>query len=35
MSQEVKVLATKLDNLSLIPGTHIMEGQSQLPQVIH
>jgi hypothetical protein len=34
MSQGVKVFATKLDNLSLIPRTHIMEGENRLLQVV-
>lgn len=29
----VKVLAAKSDNLSLIPRTHRVEGQNQLPIV--
>lgn len=30
MVQKIKGLAAKLDDLSLLPGTHMMEGESQL-----
>lgn len=33
-AQHAKVLATKSDNLSLIPGTGIMEGEKRFPQVV-
>jgi hypothetical protein len=32
MNHQVKELATKLNPLSSIPGTHSMEGKNQLPQ---
>lgn len=34
MSLWVKVLATKPDNLSLIPGTHLFEGENGLLPVV-
>jgi hypothetical protein len=34
MSPQLKVLAAKLDNLSLIPVIHTMEGENQLTQVV-
>lgn len=34
MAQRVKVLADIHGDLSLIPGTFIIEGESQLPQVV-
>lgn len=34
MIQWVKVLAAKPDNLSLIPGAHLMEGKNQLLMVV-
>lgn len=34
MSQWVKVLATEPDNLSLIPRTHTVKGENQLPHLI-
>jgi hypothetical protein len=30
IAQVVKVLAAKLDHLSSIPGTHIVEGENRL-----
>jgi hypothetical protein len=35
MAQWVKALATKPDNLSLIPKNHMTERENQLPQVVH
>ena len=32
MTKQVKAFAGKLDGLSSIPGTHMVEGESQLPQ---
>lgn len=34
MAQLLKVLAAKPDDLSLIPGTHMVEGKNQRPQVV-
>lgn len=34
MVQWVKVITTKLEELSLIPGTHEIEGEKGHPQVI-
>lgn len=34
MSQRVTVMTTKTDDLSSIPEVHIVEGQSQLAQVV-
>lgn len=34
MSQQVEVLATKLNDLSLIPGTPITEGNNQFLQLV-
>ena len=34
IAQQIKVLAKKPGDLSLIPGTHIVEGENQLHQVI-
>lgn len=34
MAQQTKVPATKSDNLSLSPGTHIMKGEDRFPQVV-
>lgn len=34
MAQVLGVLAAKLDNLSLIPVIHTMEGENQLTQVV-
>lgn len=34
MAQRVEVLVTKDDHLVLILGTHIVGGESQLPQVV-
>ena len=34
-AQCVKVLAAKPDNWSSIPGTCVIEGESQLPQVVY
>lgn len=31
MVQQVRVLVTKPDNLSLNPGSHMAEGENQLP----
>lgn len=31
MARRVKALAAKLDNLSSIPGTRMMEGENWLP----
>lgn len=33
VAQQLKVLATKLDKLSLIVGTHIVEGETQAPHM--
>lgn len=33
MAQRVKVFNTKTDDLSLIPGTHIVEGENQLQNI--
>lgn len=33
MVQRVKVLATKLDNMSSIPRPHMVEGKTQLLQI--
>ena len=32
MAQWVEALLIKPDNLSSIPGTHLVEGENQLPQ---
>lgn len=32
MSQWVKTLVTTYDDLSSVPGTHIVEGDARLPQ---
>jgi hypothetical protein len=34
MVQQVKVLATKSEEQSLIPTTHVVEKENQLPQVV-
>lgn len=34
MAQLVRLLATKPDDLSLIPGTYMAEGKNQLPRVV-
>ena len=34
MAQQVKVLASKPDNLSSIPETSVMEGENQLYKVV-
>jgi hypothetical protein len=34
MAQLLKVLAAKPDDLSSIPGTHVVEGKSRRPQVV-
>jgi hypothetical protein len=34
MVPQAKVMATKPDHLSLIPGHHVMEGENQLPQAV-
>lgn len=34
MAESEKVLVAKPDNLSLIPGTHIREGENQFPLVL-
>lgn len=34
MAQQIKVLVTKPDNLSLVIGTYIVTGENQLPQVV-
>lgn len=33
MAQQVKTLATKPDDMSLFPQTHMVEGDNQLPTV--
>lgn len=32
MGQQIKVLATNSDDLSSVLGTHMLEGEDQLPQ---
>jgi hypothetical protein len=34
MTLWVKVLATKLDTLGLLPGTHMREGDSQVLKIV-
>lgn len=34
MAQKVKVLATKLDNMILIPETHTVEEENRFPQAV-
>jgi hypothetical protein len=34
MAQEIKVFAAKPDNLSLIPGTHKVEGENQRLHIV-
>ena len=34
MIQQVKVLAVMPDDLSLIPGTHMVEGENQLHKAV-
>lgn len=34
MAQQVRVLATKSDNLSSVPQTHMVEGKKQRPKVV-
>lgn len=34
MTQCIKVLADKPDSFGLIPGTHVVEEENQLPQVV-
>lgn len=34
MAHQVSVPAAKLNDLSLIPGTHIVEGENQHQQVV-
>lgn len=34
MAQQVKAIATKPNDLSLIPGTHLVEGEKGFPQVV-
>lgn len=34
MAQYARVLAAEPDNLSSIPGTHVMEGEYQLLKVV-
>jgi hypothetical protein len=34
MAQQAKILVTKSDNLSSIPGPHMMEGESQVHQTV-
>jgi hypothetical protein len=34
MAQRAKVLATKPDDLSSIPGTYLVEGENPLPKVV-
>lgn len=34
MAHLVKVFAVKLDDLSSIPGTHIIEGKNQLHKIV-
>lgn len=31
MAQRVKAFAAKLENLNLIPGTYMVEGENQFP----
>jgi hypothetical protein len=35
MAQWVKVLGARLDNLSLIPGTQVVERKIRFPEVDH
>jgi hypothetical protein len=35
MAQQLIVLASKPDHLSLIPGTSVVEREIQLPEVVH
>lgn len=32
MAQKIKLLAAQLDGLSLMPGTHMVEGENQVEQ---
>lgn len=34
MAEQENVLVAKCDNLSSIPGTHVMEGENQLLQFV-
>jgi hypothetical protein len=34
MAQQVKVIATKANDLSSIPGTCLVEGEKDFPQVV-
>lgn len=34
MAQQFKVFAAESDDLSSVPGTHMAEGKSQLPQIV-
>lgn len=34
IAQQIHVLPTKANNMSLIPGTHKVEGEEQFPQVV-
>lgn len=34
MAQQVKALAAKVDNLGLIPGMHMVEGERSLQQLV-
>lgn len=34
MAQPVRVLAIKSDSLNLIPGTHMIEGENRVFQVV-
>lgn len=33
MAQYTRALAAKSDDLSSIPGTHVVEGENQIPQI--
>lgn len=35
MVQRITALATKAGNLSLMPGTHVVEEENQVPQAVH
>lgn len=34
MAQQVKIIAASLDDLSSIPGAHMMEEENRLPQAV-
>lgn len=34
MAQQLKVLVTKPDDLNLVPGTHLVEGENQLLEAL-